>query len=105
MVRLYGTVPAEWLDPWGDKHHVEMVVQAVDVVEVGTFAFNNGYGTSMNRVYLDDCGATYLEVPPIDFGGSTYYLRKPPENRVWWRSRLPRRCIGKDGQPYVEVGA
>lgn len=106
-MRLYGTVPAIWLDPWGRKHHVDMVVQVADVVRAGSFPHNNGYETTDNAVFVEDCGATYLFIPPIDYGASGHYVRSPKSihRRVTWRSRLPYRCIGKNGEPYVEVQA
>lgn len=102
-MRLYGLTDTKWKDPWGDMHRVDMLVSVVEVVQAGMFPYDNGYTVEMNRVFVDDTGATYLEVPPIDFGGSTYYIKRPTSmTRLRWRSRLPRRVVGLDHRPITE---
>lgn len=99
-MKLYGTVHALWSDPWGFPHHVAQIVQVVEVVQAGTFPYNNGYTTENNRVFVDDSGATYVAVPPIDFGASTRYLRRPITSQMSWCARPPARSIDKNGAPW-----
>lgn len=100
-MKLYGVIPAQWRDPWGGEHNVHMVVSVVAVRPAGRFPYDNGYTIDMNRVFVEDNGAVYVEVPPIDYGGSTYYIRQPKSiiQRVRWVSRLPIRCVDRHGHP------
>lgn len=99
---LMETVPSTWVDPWNRSHPVDKLINVVTAYQAGNFPYNNGYEIRPNRVFVDDKGSTYLEIPPTDFGGSTYYRRQPKDDgKSIWRTCLALRCIDKYDNPIL----
>lgn len=103
-MRLYGITVGKWIDPWGVPQHVTQIIQVVDVEFAGTFPHDNGYEVRDVRVYVDLGRNSYKQVPPMDYGGETHYIRRPHRSNLTWVSRLPKRCIDRNGDPYPSGG-
>lgn len=112
-MKILRVTPGIWLDPWGNTHHVNQVMQIREVEQVpGEFIeYDYGYGpehVAKCAVYFDTEGRKYQGIPPIDFCGRTYYVEINPRTKKEaakaWYASVAVPAINKKGQPIDRNG-
>lgn len=101
MTLIYRSDPAKWKDPWGVEHPAYEVQDVATVYKTDeTVWWDNGYTVNQEPVFADEKGRRWARIPPMDFGGRTYYLDLgTPRTGLWYEHNKWLRLISKAGVP------
>lgn len=108
VVVVLSTVDGEWVDPWGQRHLVPVPKEVQTLTRTGDiWPYDYGYGrpehTVRCPVFSDPSGGQWARVPPMDFGGRTYFRTINRRLRFMYEYRPGQRLVSRDGVPILTL--